>query len=103
MAYNLTGFNATTYIGFTTQVNDLIQNSFNISYFAIILGVIFSVLFFGLMRRYKVEDAALSASFVSMLVGVMFIFANLLSFDYLWYLLGIFIATLIIKVVTEFK
>jgi len=102
MAYNLTRFNSTTYIGFTQDITDLVKENYNLSYFAIILGVIFCILFFGLMRRFKVEDSALAASFVSLLVGTMFIFANLLTFNYLWILLGIFIGSLIFKVIMEF-
>jgi len=103
MTYNLTGFNQTTYIGFTQEISNLVNTSYDVSYFAIILGIVFCILFFGLMRRFKPEDSALAASFVSLLVGVMFIFAELLSFNYLWYLLGIFIGSLIVKIFMEYK
>jgi len=103
MAYNLTAFNSTTYIGFTQQTNNLVRDTSGISYFAIILGIIFCVLFFALMRRYKVEDALLASSFVSLLVGTMFIFAELLSFNYLWILLGAFIGAVIFKPIMDAK
>ena len=102
MAYNITAFNQTSYIGFTQQITTMVADSHSISYFAIILSIIFCVLFFGLMRRFKPEDSALAASFVSLLVGSMFIFADLLTFNYLWYLLGIFIGSLLFKVIAEF-
>jgi len=103
MAYNLNGFNQSTYIGFTQGINDLVGSTYNVSFFAILLGVVFCVLFFALMKSHKTEDAALATSFVCLLIGVMFVFASMLSFNYLWYLLAIFIGTLIIKVILEFN
>lgn len=103
MAYNLTAFNQSTYIGFTQQINTMVMDSHGVNYFAVILGVIFCVFFFGLMRKHSAIDALLASSFICILAGVMFVFAGLITFTYIYILLGMLIGAIIFKMISEYK
>lgn len=98
MTYNITGFNASTLVGFLGQTNTMVATSHSVSLFGVITIVIQMVLFLGLLRRWSALDSAIASTFVTILVGAFFVFAELMTFTYIWPSLTFLIITLIAKV-----
>lgn len=98
MAYNISGFNGSTFVEFLSSTDTMVVTSHSISLFGVIIIVIYAVLFMGLLRRWSALDSAIASSFVTMIVGSLIVFAELATFIYVWPSLIILIITLIAKV-----
>ena len=98
MAYNISEFNQNTFVEFLQQTNKMIGENHNISFFGVIIYIIFFVMWLGMSTKFDSLDSAIAASFTTFLVSVLFAFAELLTFTYVWPLLIIFIGSLVAKV-----
>ena len=101
MAYNISEFNQNTFVEFLQQTNKMVGDTHGVSFFGIVVYVIFFVMWLGMSTKYDSLDSAIAASFTIFLVAVLFTYAKLVTFTYVWPLLIVFIGCLIEKVWTR--
>jgi len=98
MAYNISEYNQNTFVEFLQQTNKMIGENHGVSFFGVIIYIIFFVMWLAMSSKYDSLDSAIAASFTTFLVSIMFAFAELVTFMYVWPVLIIFIGSLITKV-----